>query len=193
MQLYSLAGGQTVSVARPTGAAPLAVGADRAELGSNCDEVHYCPTFSFVSIKTGEVRPDPTNAETAPDLNTDALARHVCAPLTVPAPELNAPTNRLQFDGKFILAYRAWRWVLERCGTRKRVSLNDAEADVPEVANEHAVVWIKNNRIVGRLLPSMGSFVVRDSPPHLVGVMLTSKALYALGSGRRLWRAPAPR
>jgi hypothetical protein len=172
----------------------------------------------YQSISTGQVRSDPTNAKTIPDLDSPSLARSVCAPLSVPGSAGDFGT--LTFDGRFVIASGPANQLvtmlpqppnhsyIERCGTKLHKPIGDGA-----IANAHAVVWVASNRqLAGLFLPSLGHFVI-PLPPALSkappGYVLTGPVLFALSSRTlyatqvlggatgasdtvRLWTAPTP-
>ncbi len=74
---------QLLAAGTSSNCTPIAIGTDWIQY--DADTVQQGDKMVFQAIATGAVRRDPTNATTVPDLNRPNLARHLCAPLRVPA------------------------------------------------------------------------------------------------------------
>jgi hypothetical protein len=188
-ELYSLAGGPPRPIARLGGV--VAIGSDWIEYDSNCDEVHFCPTYLFQNLQTGVVKSDPTRTHTIADLNSPVLAHRVCPPLQVPNSSEQLPTARLVPDGRFAIATGVHGVFLERCGTRlhRAIDLNPG----PLGASPKAVIWQTTGRkLAGLFLPSLRPFSIKAPELADFELALTPQTLYLRDPEGQVWSAPAP-
>jgi hypothetical protein len=189
LELISLSGAASRTVDRPVGAAPIAIGTQWVEFDQGCDEVHSCHTYLFTNIYTGQVRGDPTGANTIADLNYPSLARRVCSPLRVPqAASFTPPTGLLTFVGSFAIAKNA-RVFLERCGTRlhRLIDPNDG----PVAATPRVIMWT-TSELDGIFLPNLRGFTARLPTVGAYRIAAGPRTLYAVDPNDQLWTAPIP-
>ena len=163
---------------------------------------HHLPTeVYFQNIQTGELRSDPTNAETFADLNSPALAHRTCPGVQLmrnPDPYDGVGWGSLTAYGQFALATNANGSVfLERCGShmRRRLVNGNAVVSYALASNTYAVVWqAVTGRLNGLFLPSLQTFAIPlGSAIGLVGSLgLTSGALYVSDAHGVVWRSASP-
>jgi hypothetical protein len=176
-------------------------GADWIEWEEHC---RYCDdTYLFQNIDTGQVQTLPgwrVRGRVIPDLDSPFLAQTLCAPLTVPAgqpPIPGAPpeVGAVSFYGSFAIASSGVENVVERCGSRLKLTVGNGN-QLPLGASSHAIVWpagSKSRRLDGLFLPSLRRFVIATSPstgPY--EVVLSSGELYVIDQGGRVFATPAP-
>jgi hypothetical protein len=222
IELYSLADG-TQQMVTPSPGVPYcstrppaaegecafadAVGADWIRWDATC--YHCDVTTYFQNIETGEVRDDPTNATTFPDLNSPALAHGTCPGVRLVRENegYSMPWGSLTSYGQFALAIGSdsrgfGAAYLERCGTRMRrllASSDAAGAFSPLASNSNAIVWqAVSGQLNGLFLPSLQTFTIR-LPSALVTttglseIGLTSRGLYVRDwASGTLWRTASP-
>ncbi len=215
LELYSIPSGTWQGINSTIG--PSAIGSDWIEgaaPGPPCYE--HCGTDPtvFQNIQTGAVRSLPdyhATGTTIPNLNSATLSAKLCSPLRVPAgltnpfDQLTQPGG-LSFEGSFAIAdewyterggYYNRRFVLERCGTRLRMALDNSVpgSDPAPTGNTHAVVWKPNAsfRGAGVFLPSLRRFTF--AVPSGAGgspITLSTRHLYSVTGAGELWTAAAP-
>lgn len=148
---------------------------------------HCGNTDVFQSLRTGQVRRDPTSLTTVPDLNSSSLARKVCSPLRV--------VGSLEFLGRFAIA-RHTGIFLERCGTRLHKRID--RIGTPLVTSDHLVVWQPPtlSELDGVLLPSLRRVVIklprRFTQNMYIHVVLSSRNLYVQTEADQVWQARIP-
>lgn len=134
VELYSLAdsGWRTIPIASriaDLGAAARLTGAGAQWLKFTVSYYHGAPTGLFQNIVTGAVQADPTRRHVVPALNSQTLARRICAPVSVPY-ERPDPAyggggfGTITFAGRDALAVNLGdELYLERCGSSRQVLL----------------------------------------------------------------------
>jgi hypothetical protein len=172
---------------------------------------HHAPTsVYFQNIQTGELRGDPTNANTFADLNSPALTHTTCPGVQLmPNPSSDLSSGGVAWGsltpyGQFALAVTDNGAFLERCGTHMRRRLTSQYSSAP-ASNAGAIVWqAVANHLSGLFLPSLQTFTIplpsaivkppgspQDTPVSALG--LTSGALYVRdGWDGTLWRTASP-
>lgn len=219
IQLYSLTNGTQQAVATIPGvpycpfgpgttedecATPHSVGADWIRWEATC--YHCAVTSSFQNITTGEVRDDPTNATTYPDLNSPVLARKTCPGVRVMRGDVLTPWGTLTPDGQFALVTGGEvNLFLERCRTRMRRQLvNESNPSNSVAWDAGAVVWqAVTGRLNGLFLPSLQAFTIPlpsaiVKPPGATeaagaSFVLSSTALYVTSDyDGTIWRTASP-
>jgi hypothetical protein len=213
-ELYSLADG-TRQMATPSPGVPCrqqgvectvdAVGSYWMEWASGF--YHIPTTFHYQNIETGELRDNPANATTFPDLNSASLAERTCPGVRLVPSNFSPPDNwvnpwgSLTYDGKFAFATTNTRKVfLERCGTHMRRRLGN---DSNVVWSASVIVWqTARSRLSGLFLPSLQKFTVplssavvaSEAPDDGASLILalTSDALYMNEYDGKLWRTASP-
>jgi hypothetical protein len=227
LNLYSLATGAwrpvppLPGVSVPSGPAspvPVAVGSSWIEFNTTpCEpDPPHCGNAAYVfeSVKSGQVRSDPTSATRFADLNSPALARKVCSPLRVPKANMEseedlyrwaARPGTITFYGRSVMANGMFRdgstgLFLERCGSHLHRFIDDNINDPPVVAaNSQLVIWqARADRLSGLWLPSLRPFVISlptavHSAPNtgsrLYTVDLSSRTLYLVNEYGQFWTA----
>jgi hypothetical protein len=195
-----------------------AVASDWIEWDASC---YHCQTTAyFQNIQTGELRDDPTNATTFPDLNSPSLAETTCSGVRVihtpngivPGEYPVGPWGSLTYDGQFALATVSRlvggalgdQVVLEWCGTHMRRLLGPTWSECcvtsPVASNGSVIVWQSAvNRLSGLFLPSLEKFTMPLPSAEVAWevreagtlvLALTSDALYVYGQA--LWRTASP-
>jgi hypothetical protein len=203
VQLYAIPGGPWQQVASQpseecgaTGMAacePIAVGSHWIHFDRTC--YHCGDTNVFFNIDTKQLASDPTTQTTAADLNSPTLARRLCSPLRVPA------GGSLSVDGQFAIVRSPSRILLERCHSRKQITISTQPGCIHLAASPHAVVWTCGaapNRVSVIFLPSERRFVA--TLPESIGLEyrldLALRHVYIWGgpAGQtpRLWQAIFP-
>jgi hypothetical protein len=214
-ELYSLADGTRQTLTRNPGLTCNvlcnvgAVGSYWIEWDLNW--YHFPETTYFQNIQTGELRDDPTNATTFPDLNSPTLAERTCPGVRLiysnadygDGPADANPWGWLTSEGQFALVTTNTEKVfLERCGThmRRLLPTGGSDRDYADglVSNASVIVWQPaRNRLTGLFLPSLQKFTMplpravaateRGYKGGEFALALTSEALY-VNEGVALWR-----
>jgi hypothetical protein len=141
---------------------PTNVGSDWIEFTSNVvtQDENTTDRRLYQNIRTGAVRPDPSDAHHVINLSSRALASAICAPLSVPA----GGRGLFYSGGRFALVGSgtgAPFW-LEHCGTAKRSYLCATSCNLTFELNRHLALWEPN-------LPAAASTI-----PYLAGVEFAS-------------------
>jgi hypothetical protein len=171
------------------GCVPIDVGTDWIEYDKQSDRLG--DRFIFQNIASGAVRRDPRNQRTVANLDSAALARHVCAPLRVPR------HGTLTFDGHFAVADGPLGTFLECCGTplHRRLPSND----IALAPGALIAIGKPTDALSGIFLPSLRRFSIVPPPgrPDMIGVDLSLRHIYVDALARsgtyNVWSAPAPR
>jgi hypothetical protein len=163
--------------------------------------------YYFQNLRTGtlkQLRGWKPGGRTVPQLDSEQLARGLCAPLRVPrgtpdeAGDTSSNPGSLSFSGSFALSldyqYDGAHWVLERCGSSMHRVLTDWLAS----ANQHTVLWTTSgtsHQIDGVFLPSLRPFKITSLPLGRFApnqLLLSNRRIYATDSNSNLWVALAP-
>lgn len=146
--------------------------------------------FVFQNITTGQVRANPVNARTVPDLNSPALAEHVCSPVRRPAKGTITP------DGRFAIATGPTGRFLERCGTSLHLALDSGPF---MTISTRALFWLAgpHGPIDGILLPSLRRVTITGPPGDLIFLSVSNRYVYVEAAAfpsslTRIWSAPLP-
>lgn len=171
VDLYPLAGGDW----RPVRVAPGCVNF-HAGLGSSCDVdaigsdwIEYDESsalvgdrFVFQNIDSGALRHDPASAGTLADLSSPRLRHRLCRPLRASPGE-----SMIGLPERFALALTEAGAALERCGTRRRHSVDfddGSAADTWSAGDARTLVWDPGgSRLDGLFLPSLRRFTLSAS------------------------------
>lgn len=176
-------------------------GADWIEWEEHC---RYCDyTYLFQNIDTGQVRSLPgwhVRGRVIPNLASPSLAQTLCAPLTVPAgpppiPDAPPEIGALSFYSSFAVASSGGETVLERCGSRLKLTIGNGNEQLLG-ASSHSIVWAAGSgtrRLDGLFLPSLRRFVIATSPSTSAWkVVLSSGELYVVDNNGTVFATPAP-
>jgi hypothetical protein len=137
-----------------------AVGADWIEWVASSYH-HLSTSVYFQNIQTGELRRDPTDATTFPELSSPTLAQKTCPgvqlmPNSDPAYAMGL--GPLTPEGQFAIAIGTGNNVfLERCGTQMRRLLanGNTAASSALASNANVIVWqATTSQLNGLFLPS---------------------------------------
>jgi len=217
-QMYSISAGGWTAV-NSNGGTPVAIGSHWIEYYGTTEPgclEHCAYQYTFGETATGQLRTLPAwapGASTIPDLNSPALAAHLCSPLRVPQgfpTDLTSSTlapDPLVFAGQFAAGAESvirgglyqLRLLLERCGSNLHLVLTSQLTSSPTnqfAINRRALVWLnyRGGPIHGIFLPSLRKFTI-TSPPASLGssVFLTSRRLYLEDGSGRVIAAASPR
>jgi hypothetical protein len=167
---------------------PDTVGSDWIEYDES--SVRLGDVFVFQNITTGQVRANPANARTVPDVNSPELAEHLCPPVRRPAKGTITP------DGQFAIATGPTGTFLEHCGTSLHLVLDNSPF---LTISARALFWLAgaHGPIDGMLLPSLRRFAIAGPPGDLISVSVSYQHLYVEASASpssltRVWSAPLP-
>ena len=147
--------------------------------------------FVFQNITTGQVRANPANATTVPDLNSPELAEHLCSPVRRPAKGTIRP------DGQFAIASGPSGTFLERCGRSLHLALGNGPF---LTITGRALFWLAgpHGPIDGISLPSLQQFTIAGPPGDQIFLSVSDRYLYVEAAASpaalaRVWSAPLPR
>lgn len=174
-----------------------AAGANWLEVAVNCSTCASYSRTEYQNLTTGEVRPDPTNEVTLPNIDTPGLTEHVCDPVRVPVSTLprhgqsgfDKVYGSLALAGPFAVATQveqgprdslAYNLFLERCGSNLDQPL--CSFCSLQATGKHLALWSSTGNVLhGLRLPSKRQFRVFVPIKQYWSAVLSSRHLYVAG------------